>query len=162
MDVIMLETHQGYKLRETYELFYKYKLQFEDCVPSRSMSRVSLGTFTAFLLCTSDLRLETMCSVCWCVVAADLLATWSRLMFLSSSSLKPGTSTMKTCPPSVPNSSSSPEEWASTAVTLVTLGRALRCRRKDRCYHRNKINSPKPPTDLYTRTVYKHKLCFSR
>lgn len=100
------------------------------------------------------------CAVCWCVVAADLLATWSRLMFLSSSSLKPGTSTMKTCPPSVPNSSSSPEEWASTAVTLVTLGRALRCRRKDRCYHRNKINSPKPPIDLYTRTVYKHKPCF--
>ena len=49
-------------------------------------------------------------------------------MFLSSSSLNPGTSTMKTCPPSVPNSNSSPEEWANTAVTLVTLGGALRRR----------------------------------
>lgn len=58
-------------------------------------------------------------------VMSDLFCTSSTLMLFSSSSLKPGTSTTNTCPPSVPSSSSSPDECARTAVTRVTLGGAL-------------------------------------
>lgn len=58
-------------------------------------------------------------------MTSDLFCTSSTLMLFSSSSLKPGTSTTNTCPPSVPSSSSSPDECARTAVTRVTLGGAL-------------------------------------